>query len=296
MKSEQLGIWQALDRLGYDNAFAIVAKAEALGFDTIWYPESAQSESLCQGAALLQRTTRMKVGSSIANIYARDPMSAGNGLRTLNELYGGRFTLGLGVSHAPLVHDMRGHKYEKPLPMMRSYLEALYAGQEKLGQSTTDLPIMIGALGPLMLKLSGKQTQGALPYNVTPEHTVMARAAIGPDRRLVVEQKVTLNSNPAEARRIARMELARYMALPNYRNNWLRTGFTEDDVSGAGSDKFMDGMVAWGTDTTIRARIQAHLDAGADQVAIQPIIDHALIEAGEFGGIFDALQALAPDA
>ncbi|MGZ0187127.1 MAG: TIGR03620 family F420-dependent LLM class oxidoreductase [Alphaproteobacteria bacterium] len=295
MRPEQVGIWQSLDRLGYENAFMVAARAEALGYDTIWYPESAISESMVLGATLLHRLKRMNVGSSIANIYARDPMASGNGVRTLNALFPGRFTLGVGVSHAPVVQGMRGHVYEKPLAAMRMYLEAIYAGQHKLGQSTS-LPIMIGALGPKMLDLSGELAQGALPYNVTPVHTAYARAALGPERRLVVEQKIALVTDPTEARRLARMELSRYMTLPNYRNNWLRIGFTEDDVSGEGSDRFMDGMVAWGTETAIRARIQEHLDAGADQVAIQPVIDHALLDKGDVSSIVTTLETLAPEA
>ncbi len=294
MLSKQLGVWLSLDRLGFENAFRVVARTEALGYDTFWYPESPVSESMVQGAALLHRTTTLKIGSSIANIYARDPMSAGNGVRSLNAISGGRFTLGLGVSHAPAVQGMRGHVYEKPLPAMRMYLEAIYAGQHKLGQPT-NLPIMLGALGPKMLKLSGELAQGALPYNVTPDHTHYARAAIGPDRRLVVEQKVSLVKDAGEARRLARMELARYMKLPNYRNNWLRIGFTEADVDGDGSDRFMDGMLAWGGEKAVRARIQEHLDAGADQVAIQPVIDHALIDAGDIEPILATLEALAPE-
>lgn len=294
MKSEHIGVWQSIDRLGFANGFEVATTAEALGYDAFWYPESANSESMVLGAALLDRTTRIKVGSSIASIYARDPMSAGNGVRALNAISGGRFTLGLGVSHAPLVQGIRGHAYEKPLAAMRMYLEAIYAGQHKIGEPT-NLPIMLGALGPKMLRLSGELSQGALPYNVTPDHTEYARAAIGPERRLVVEQKVALVSDPSEARRLARMELARYMKLPNYRNNWLRTGFTEADVDGAGSDRFMDGMVAWGDETAIRARIDAHLAAGADQVAIQPIADHEALASGEIGTILDTLKALAPD-
>jgi probable F420-dependent oxidoreductase len=245
------------------------------------------------GTTLLGWLERMKVGSSIANIYARDPMSAGNGVRTLNALNDGRFTLGLGVSHAPMVQGMRGHVYEKPLPAMRMYLEAIYAGQHKLGQPTA-LPIMLGALGPKMLKLSGELAQGALPYNVTPDHTAYARSVLGPERRLVVEQKVALIGDAAEARRLARAELSRYMTLPNYRNNWLRIGFTEADVDGQGSDRFMDGMVAWGDADMIRRRIQEHLDAGADQVAIQPIADPGALEKGDVSAIEDALAALAP--
>ena len=293
MLSSQLGIWQSLDRLGYENGFTIAKKAEKLNYDTFWYPESAVSESMVIGAALLHRLERMNVGSSIANIYARDPAAAGNGVRTLNEISGGRFTLGLGVSHAPMVQGTRGHVYEKPLSAMRMYLEAIYAIQHKLEKSTS-LPIMLGALGPKMLELSGELAQGALPYNVTPDHTILARQKIGPDRRLVVEQKVALVEEPSEGRRLARMELSRYMTLPNYRNNWLRIGYNEDDVSGNGSDRFMDGMVAWGSVEQIKSRIQQHLDAGADQVAIQPIMDHSEIEKGNIEPIIHALEALAP--
>lgn len=294
MRREQLGVWQSLDRLGYENGFAVARRAEALGYDAFWYPESALSESMALGAALLHRTERLKIGSSIANIYARDPMSAGNGARTLNAVGQGRFTLGLGVSHAAVVQGLRGHVYEKPLAAMRMYLEAIYAGQHRLGQAT-GLPIMLGALGPKMLALSRELAQGALPYNVTPEHTAYARSIVGPDRRLVVEQKAALIADGGEARRVARMELARYMQMPNYRNNWLRLGYTTEDIDGAGSDRFMDGMVVWGDEATIRQRIQAHLDAGADQVAIQPILDHARIEAGDVAPIHTMLEALAPD-
>jgi probable F420-dependent oxidoreductase len=109
-----------------------------------------------------------------------------------------------------------------------------------------------------------------------------------------VEQKVALVSEPSEGRRLARMELNRYMTLPNYRNNWLRIGYNDDDVSGNGSDRFMDGMVAWGSVEQIKSRIQQHLDAGADQVAIQPIMDHSEIEKGNIEPIIHALEVLAP--
>lgn len=294
MTPEQIGIWQSVDRLGFANGFKVATEADALGYGAFWYPESANSESMVLGAALLHRTDRIHIGSSIASIYARDPMSAGNGVRTLNAISGDRFTLGLGVSHAPLVHGIRGHVYERPLAAMRMYLEAIYAGQHKIGEPTSQ-PIMLGALGPKMLQLSGELAQGALPYNVTPDHTAYARAAIGPERRLVVEQKVALVRDPSEGRRLGRAELARYMKLPNYRNNWLRIGFEQAELDGAGSDRFIDGMVAWGDADAIRARIDEHLSAGADQVAIQPIADHAALEKGDISSILDALKALAPD-
>ena len=216
---------------------------------------------------MLANTTRLIIGSSIANIYARDPFTARRGLRTLSSLYDDRFVLGLGVSHAPMVERVRGHVYDKPVPTMRRYLDGLY---EK-PSNAAEWPVVIAALGPLMLKLAAERTAGAVPYNVTPEHTREARAALGPDKLLAVEQKVCLETDPAAARGLARRELHRYMTLTNYRNNWLRIGFTEADLADDGSDRFIDAMVLWGDAATIARGLRAHLGAGANQVCIQPV-------------------------
>jgi probable F420-dependent oxidoreductase len=184
----------------------------------------------------------------------------------LSSLYDDRFILGLGVSHAPMV-ERRGHAYDKPVPTMRRYLDALYENPS----NTADWPLMIAALGPLMLKLAAERTAGALPYNVTPEHTREARVALGPDKRLVVEQKVCLETEATMARRLARRVLDPYMAMTNYRNNWLRIGFTEADLADGGSDRLIDAMVLWGDAATIARGLTAHLQAGANQVCIQPV-------------------------
>jgi probable F420-dependent oxidoreductase len=223
---------------------------------------------------MLANTTRLMIGSSIANIYARDPFTARRGLRTLASLYDDRFILGLGVSHAPMV-ERRGHVYDKPVPTMRRYLADVYGDPS----NTTEWPLMIAALGPLMLKLAAERTAGALPYNVTPEHTCEARGALGPDKLLVVEQKVCLETDAATARGLGRRELYRYMAMTNYRNNWLRIGFTEADLADGGSDKFIDAMVLWGDAETIARGLRAHFDAGANQVCIQPVHAEGDLEA-----------------
>ena len=173
------------------------------------------------------------------------------------------------MSHVPLVEKARGHTYARPVATMRAYLDAI--GREGPALDDPDRPVAIAALGPRMLALAAERCRGALPYNVTPEHTASARAALGPDRWLVVEQKVCLQRDPAEARALARKELARYMTLDNYRNNWFRIGFATDDMENGGSDRFMDAMVAWGSAEDIAGRLRAHLDAGADQVVIQPV-------------------------
>jgi probable F420-dependent oxidoreductase len=216
---------------------------------------------------MLANSTRLIIGSSIANIYARDPFTARRGLRTLSSLYDDRFILGLGVSHVPMVEGLRGHVYEKPVPAMRRYLEGLYEDPS----NAAEWPLVIAALGPLMLKLAAERTAGAVPYNVTPEHTRAARAALGPDKLLAVEQKVCLQTDATAARGLARRELKRYLTLPNYRNNWLRIGFTEADLADGGSDRFIDAMVLWGDPATIKRGLRAHLEAGATHVCIQPV-------------------------
>ncbi len=271
----RLGVWYPIDRLDGAGIKRLLRTIDDLGYSTLWYPEALGYESLSIASFMLANTNRLVIGSSIANIYARDPYTARRGLRTLSSLYDDRFILGLGVSHAPMVEKLRGHVYDKPVPTMRRYLEGIY---EKAADAA-DWPLMIAALGPLMLKLAAERTAGALPYNVTPDHTREARAALGPDKLLVVEQKVCLETDAAAARGLGRHELHRYMAMTNYRNNWLRIGFTEADLADGGSDRFIDAMVLWGDAATIARGLRAHFDAGANQVCIQPVHGEGDMEA-----------------
>jgi probable F420-dependent oxidoreductase len=263
----RLGVWYPIDRLDGAGIRRLMGMVEDLGYSTFWYPEALGYESLSIASFMLANTKRLIIGSSIANVYARDPFTARRGLRTLSSLYDDRFILGLGVSHAPMVEKLRGHVYDKPVPTMRRYLDGLYEDPS----NAAEWPLMIAALGPLMLKLAAERTAGALPYNVTPEHTRKARATLGPDKLLAVEQKVCLETDPVAARAHARRELHRYMAMTNYRNNWLRIGFTEADLADGGSDRFIDAMVLWGDTATIARGLTAHLQAGANHVCIQPV-------------------------
>jgi probable F420-dependent oxidoreductase len=284
MKLGRLGVWYPIDRLDGPHIRDFLGTIERLGYGTFWYPESRGYESMSAAGFLLGNSRTLNVGSAIANIYARDAYAARQGLRTLTRLYGERFILGLGVSHIPLVEGVRAHKYEKPVPAMRAYLDRIIGAEP----GTEDLPIMIAALGPRMLALAAEKARGALPYNVTPQHTAEARAALGPTKWLAVEQKVCLETDPEKARAHARRELERYMTLPNYRNNWLRLGFTEAELSGGGSDRFIDAMVLSGDAATIKGKLQTHFDAGADHVSIQPI--H---ETGDWAARDRTLDALA---
>jgi len=268
MQLGRMGIWYSPDKIGGAHDIgAFVRTVEKLGYDTLWYPESRGYESFTVAGFMLSQTTKLKLGSSIASIYARDAFTARRGMVSLNQLYGDRFILGLGVSHLPMVEGLRGHTYEKPIPAMRSYLNGI-TGKEAAAK---DWPIAIAALGPLMLKLAREMTQGALPYNITPSHTAEAAKALGSDKWLAIEQKVTIEVDPAKARALGRAELSRYMTLDNYRNNWLRIGFTEADLADGGSDKFIDAMVLWGSADKVKEGLRAHFAAGATHVAIQPV-------------------------
>lgn len=270
----RLGVWYPTDRLDAGGLRELLRTVEGHGYSVLWYPEARGHESFALAAFLLGNSTRLRVGSSIANIYARDSFTARRGLATLNALHGDRFILGLGVSHIPMVEGLRGHTYEKPVPAMRAYLDGIRKGQ----RDADALPILVAALGPKMLALSAERARGAVPYNVTPEHTRQAAAILGPGKVLAVEQKVCLEADPVRARALGRKELERYLALPNYRNNWLRLGFSEAELEGGGSDRFIDAMVLWGDAEAVKSGLRAHFEAGATHVCLQPVHeegDHA---------------------
>ena len=271
MKLGKLGIWTGLDGVTAARSLEIAKRVEARGYSALWVPESRGRNVLVHSAWLLAGTQKLIVAPGIANIYARDAMAMAAGQRGLNEQSGGRFLLGLGVSHVPTVNTLRGHVYGKPVATMRAYLDAMRAAAY-IAPPPPEPPLTIlAALGARMLALSAEHADGAHPYNVPPKHTAEARHILGPHKLLCPEQMVVLEKNPSEARRIGRVALERYIKLDNYVNNWRRLGFTDDDFAGGGSDRFIDANVAWGEEAAIRARVQAHWDAGADHVCIQPI-------------------------
>ena len=269
MELGRVGIWYPTDRLDAAGLRALLRTVEGHGYGTLWYPESRGFESIALAGFLLANSERLTIGSSIANIYARDAFTARRALATLNALRGGRFVLGLGVSHIPLVEGLRGHRYDKPVPAMRAYLEGIRKG----GDAALEGPVLLAALGPKMLALAAAQADGAVPYNVTPEHTRQAATVLGPGKVLAVEQKVCVETDRARARALGRRELARYMALPNYVNNWLRLGFTEAELADGGSDRFIDAMVLSGDAEAVKRGLRAHFEAGATHVCLQPVTE-----------------------
>jgi probable F420-dependent oxidoreductase len=291
MQIGRLAAWQFTDVMGAAQAQAFAQRVERWGYHALWIPEAVGRDPFAHAAWLLAGTRRLVVATGIANLYARDANAMVAGQKTVAEQSGGRFLLGLGVSHAPMVEGLRGHAYGAPVATMRDYLERMARAPYMAPAPAEAPPIVLAALGPRMLALAAEKTRGAHPYNVNPEHTARARRIMGPDAWICVEQKVVLESDAAKARASARAGLKMYMALPNYANNWRRLGFGESDLAGDGSDKLIDAIVAWGNEEALRRRVQEHLDAGATQVCIQ-----ALGPPGATGPDERALEALAPTA
>lgn len=264
-----------------------IARIERLGYGAAWYGEGpANREALSHGALLLGASERLVVATGIANIWARDAAAAINGANTLNEAYSGRFLLGLGVSHAPLVNS-RGHDYAKPLTAMRRYLEAIDQHAYAAPSPAEPSLLVIAALRPKMLALARERTAGAHPYFVPPAHTQRAREILGPAPILAPEQVVVLEPDPTRARELGRRHMQGYLKLPNYVNNLRELGYDDEDLADGGSKRLVDAIVAWGSEEAVSARVRDHLDAGADHVAVQAYAEDA-------GAALTALERLAP--
>jgi probable F420-dependent oxidoreductase len=285
MQLGKLGIWAAMDALTAAEGAAFAKQVEAWGYAALWLPESRGRNVLVHSSWLLANTERLIIAPGIANIYARDAMAMANGQRALAEQSGGRFLLGVGVSHVPAVEGVRGHTYGRPVATMRAYLEAMHAAPYGAPEPADKPLTIVAALGPRMMALSGSHADGAHPYNVTPEHTAEARGILGPGKLLCPEIWVLLETDAAKARALCRQALANYLRLDNYVNNWRRLGFDDTDFADGGSNRFIDANVAWGDEAAIRRRIAEHWGAGADHVCIQSISpdgsrkpDHKVLE------------------
>ncbi|MFI7596360.1 TIGR03620 family F420-dependent LLM class oxidoreductase [Actinoplanes sp. NPDC049681] len=235
------------------------AEIEALGYGSIWIGGSPPDDLALPGA-ILAATTRLVVGTSIVDIWRSDPATLSASVTRLRSAHPGRFYLGLGMGHAPSTEAI-GQQYVRPLSKLRGFLEEL-----------PDVPAserLLAALGPKALELASTAAAGALPYLVPPEHTADARRILGPGKLLIPEQKIFLGTDPAAARAAGRHGTTIYLGLPNYTKNLLRYGLTNEDFAGDGSDRWVDTLVAWGSDDSVRARVEEHFTAGADHVALQ---------------------------
>jgi probable F420-dependent oxidoreductase len=271
----RIGVWSGqFDFSPADSVRDAAREVESLGYRALWTGEAVGREVLSAAQLLLAATDSLVVATGIANIWARDALATAAGQLALGEAYPDRFILGIGASHKRLL-DVRGGDYQKPLAFMRSYLDGMDDGYDVYRAAPPDNrpPRLLAALGPKMLELSRDRADGAHTYFVPPEHTARAREILGPDRLLVPEQACVLSDDATAAREIARRHTTSYLRLPNYTSNLQRFGFDTDDFADGGNDRLVDTICAWGGIDAVTARVQAHLDAGADHVAVQVLVD-----------------------
>jgi probable F420-dependent oxidoreductase len=284
----RVGLWtRQLDIQPAERARTTIAELEGLGWGSLWSWEVFGREALTNAGLLLCATQRMVIGTGIANMWARDPVAMAAAQRTLAEAYPGRFVLGIGVSHAPIV-DARGQRYQRPLERLRGYLDAMDAAPWQGPPLVEEPARVLAAMGPRMLELAAERAAGALLYNTSPEATAVARSVVGSGPLLAVEQAVLVEDDPAQARRIGREFIAFYLTLPNYVRAWERAGFGPEEREDGGSDRLVDAVVAWGRPEAIAERVRAHLEAGADHVCLQ------VLESDPNGLPLAGWRALAP--
>jgi probable F420-dependent oxidoreductase len=274
----RLGVWGHLDSLAVDELRAYARRVEELGYGTLWVPETVGREPFALLGMLAGETSSLILGTSIVSIWGHDAQTTRMAALTLQEATGGRFVLGLGVSHPHLAQRLRGHEFDKPLTRVREFLEAYRSAVYKgpMAADASEPPILLAALRERMVRLAATETHGAFPYLVVPERVAWIRSvldAASPDRppTLAVSMPAVLATHATAARTAGRGYLAPYLRTPTYQACWAAQGFDETDWERPASDRLVDAMVAWGDAEALRARIAALVEAGADHVAMIPL-------------------------
>jgi probable F420-dependent oxidoreductase len=259
----RVGVWWSGSwRDPHDPEHDIAAELESLGYGTLWSSGRFDPGFSPHFEQLLESTDHVAVASGIVSIWTGAPEDVGPAVAALEERFPGRFLLGVGTSHGPIVAD-----YARPYSKMVAYLDALDALETPVPPERR----VLAALGPRMLKLAAARAAGAHPYFVPVEHTARARSILGLRPLLAPEVAVVLESDPARARELARGYASTYLSLPNYTNNLRTFGFGDDDIGGGGSDRLIDAVIPWGDTEAVASAVRAHHDAGADHICIQVV-------------------------
>jgi probable F420-dependent oxidoreductase len=270
----RFGVWRGARQ----STPEIAARLEEYGYGTLWLGGSPEGDLLIVDD-LLAATSRLTVGTSIVNIWKDDAAQVAESFARIEAKFPGRFVLGIGTGHPEATQE-----YTSPYQKIASYVAAVEAGHVPAQK------LVLAALGPKVLTLAGGQAGGAIPYLVPPEHTRLAREILGPEPLLAPEHKVVLDIDVARARALGRQRVRNpYLGLVNYTSNLRRLGYTDEDVTGDGSDRLIDALVAHGTAEQVAARLREHLDAGADHVAIQLLTES---DADPMPGYADLARAL----
>jgi probable F420-dependent oxidoreductase len=251
----QIGIWQSAGDLTPE----LAAEVERLGYGSIWIGGSPGGD-LGIVERLLDATDHIAVATGIVNVWKDDAATISAAYHRIAAKHPDRFLLGIGIGHPEATQE-----YRSPYATLVSYLDQL---------DEAGVPVearALAALGPKVLALSAARSAGAHPYLTTPEHTRWARQLLGAGPLLAPEQKVVLDTDQERSRAIAREITARYLRLTNYVSNLRRLGWTDADFADGGSDQLVDALVVQGDVAVISRGVIAHLQAGADNVSVQPV-------------------------
>jgi probable F420-dependent oxidoreductase len=270
MHADKIGVVYPVENLNAADAAAMIRKAERLGYASFWIGELVVGrDPFAMASYLLSQTAQIKVGVSVAIIWKRQPATMMNAARTLGGLFDGRFILTMGASHKPFINRY-GMNYEKPYQYMCDYVEKMKSAPFLGPKLACEPPVLLAALMPKMLRLAA-QTEGAIITNGTPQLTARVRAALGPDKKIYVIQKMLLETDAVKARAAGRSLFRFYMRLPNYANSVRSLGFTQEDLSNGVSDRLVDALLTWGTEEQLRDALEEQFKAGADHICMLPL-------------------------
>ncbi|MGE0486443.1 MAG: LLM class flavin-dependent oxidoreductase [Gammaproteobacteria bacterium] len=278
-----------------DELVAAARRLESLGYHELWLPEIAGREPLATAGYLLAKTERLKVSSGIANVYARDADCAAQAANALAEFSGGRFSLGLGVSH-PVLVEPRGHTWVPPVKKMRDYVGRIRNATIESPLADKPAPVIVAGHGPGLVRVARDLADGSFLFLQPVEAVRMAREILGPDKELHVTVRCVLDSNPETARDLARRACAFYISLPPYHARWAELGYEERDWVGGGSDRLIDAICAWGDAEMLRAKLGAFAAAGATHLVLytcNPGEEYTAGSAVSKGWHWELLEALA---
>jgi probable F420-dependent oxidoreductase len=269
----RIGIWRR-----HQEGAEGVAELEELGYGTLWL---GGSPAAADARPFLEGTRTLTIATGILNVWGHEPVEVAAEHARLNDEFGGRFLLGIGIGHPEATSE-----YRRPVATMRAFFDGLDAAPRPVPRDQR----VAAALGPRMLDLAAERSLGAHPYLTSVEHTRFARERVGPNALLAPELTVVVEEDEDRGRELARGFAGLYLQRSNYTANLLRHGFTEDDLVGGGSDRLIDAVVPHGSAERIAEAVQAHLDAGADHVCLQPV-GHEGVPLGDYRALARVLTS-----
>ena len=256
------------DMFSHNELVRYAQSAESAGFDTIWLPELFGREPFVTCASVLAATSSIRVGTAIANVYARDARATKAAAFSLADAHDNRFELGLGLSNK-VGNSPRGHEWLPPLAKMKDFIDR-YDNAEMMFQNKASVPVYLAAHGPKLMDFAAERLDGAYTYLQTIDYSREAKQRLD-RKKLHLMQTTVLVENPVKARELARRSISVYLPLENYHRAWRERGFADAEFADRGSDRFIDAIVAWGKSERINEHYQAHLAAGVDQIIIIPV-------------------------